>query len=57
MAGVIRKVKQGTRKRIVHAVFGLGHEVLNALEEMYVGEDEADVKSEAPKNGDNESNV
>jgi hypothetical protein len=56
MAGVIRKVKQGTRKRIVHAVFGLGHEVLNALEEMYVG-DESEVKSEAPKDGDNESNV
>jgi hypothetical protein len=56
MAGIMKKVKQGTRKRIVHAVFGLGHEVLNALEEMYVGEEE-EKPVEEPEDGDSKGNL
>jgi ABC-type sulfate transport system substrate-binding protein len=54
MAAVFKKVKQGTRNKIVHAVFDVMHEILNALEENFTQEEE---QKEPGKNGSNESDL
>lgn len=46
MAGVIKKLKKGTKDKIIHSAFELGHSILDALEEqMVAAEDDKDVKS------------
>lgn len=53
MASLLRKVKDSTRKKIIHSAFALGHDILDALEEQVCG----DVEPEVKKDGTPDSQV
>jgi hypothetical protein len=56
MASLMKKVKKKTQIRIIHSAFGLGHEILTAIEEQMTGED-LEGTNEGETNGDSASKV
>lgn len=40
MASIFSKITKATKKKIIHSTFNLGHDILTAIEEELVGEEQ-----------------
>lgn len=45
MASIVKKLKKGTKDKIIHSAFQLGHSILDALEEQMVTEENTETNN------------